>query len=349
MQPKMDFIENFAGLRPLFFNLITTGIIIFVLSNPITSYLYLSNMDQDSTFHAEQNQIYRRFESIKEDENYKVIFLGSSMTREDIDCIVIENYGDYLSCYNLGSSSDIPYLRLLEIPKIIETKPDLVIIEITPNTFANISNLDYLEPIIELRIGLASTIQNENEQKYWRENILEEHEKYLVDNSIEKTLFWNKYRQDILNEGIRNSLSSDAKEIDIKNPARNYSVKNDSELLQLMDSFYDEKGSFFSNDIEKSINLFSIEIMVNSLISNGIDVVFQSQPINPLAINNAPENFWDNYNSSVNKLEKTYHITHYNHFYSENYTFADLTHLDYEGRKNYSSNFANFLNEKGHL
>ena len=134
---------------------------------------------------------------------------------------------------------------MLEIPKIIETEPDLVVIEITPNTFANISNLDYLEPIIELRIGLASTIQNENEQKNWRENILEEHEKYLVDNSIEKTLFWNKYRQDILNEGIRNSLSSDAKEIDMKNPARNYRVKNDSELLQLMDSFYDEKGSFF--------------------------------------------------------------------------------------------------------
>ena len=349
MQPKMDFIENFARLRPLFFNLITTGIIIFVLSNPITSHLYLNSMNQDSTFHAEQNLIYRKFESIKEDENYKVIFLGSSMTREDIDCISIENYGDSLSCYNLGSSSDIPYLRLLEIPKIIETKPDLVVIEITPNTFANISNLDYLEPIIELRIGLASTIQNEKEQTYWRENIIDEHEKYLVDNSIEKTLFWNKYRQDILNEGIRNGLSSDADEIDMKNPARNYSVKNDSELLQLMDSFYDEKGSFFANDIETSINLFSIEIMVNSLMSNGIDVVFQSQPLNPLAINNAPKNFWDNYNSSVNKLEKTYNITHYNHFYSEHYTFADLTHLDYDGRKNYSSNFANFLNEKGHL
>ena len=160
----MDFIKNFAKLRPLFYNLITTGIIIFVLSNPITSHIYLSNMDKDSTFHAEQNQIYRGFESIKEDENYKVIFLGSSMTREDIDCIVIEDYYDSLSCYNLGSSSDIPYLRLLEISKIIETKPDLVVIEITPNTFANISNLNYLDPIIELRIGLASTIQDKEEQ-----------------------------------------------------------------------------------------------------------------------------------------------------------------------------------------
>ena len=137
------------------------------------------------------------------------------MTREDIDCIVIENNYDKLSCYNLGSSSDIPYLRLLEIPKIIEAKPDLVVIEITPNTFANISNLDYLKPIIELRIGLASTIQDENEQVYWRENILNEHEKYLVDNSIEKTLFWNKYRPDILNEVINNRLSS-TKEIDVK-------------------------------------------------------------------------------------------------------------------------------------
>jgi len=126
-------------------------------------------------------------------------------------------------------------------------------------------------------------------------------------------------------------------------------VKNDSELLQLMDSFYDEKGGFFSDNIDQSLNLFSMEIMVNSLILNGIDVVFQSQPINPLAIGNAPENFWDNYNFSVNKLEKTYNLTHYNHFYSENYNFADLTHLDYEGRQNYSSNFAKFLNETGHL
>ena len=348
MEPKIDLIKDFAGLRPLFYNLITAGTIIFVLSNPITSHLYLNNMDKDSTFHAEQNQIYREFEMIKGDENYKIIFLGSSMTREDIDCMVIENYYDSLSCYNLGSSSDIPYLRLLEIPKIIEAKPDLVVIEITPNTFANISNLDYLEPIIELRIGLASTIQDGNEQTYWRENILNEHEKYLVDNSIEKTLFWNKYRQDILNEGIRNSLSS-TKEIDVKSPARNYSMKTDSELLQLMDSFYDEKSGFFSDNIDQSLNLFSMEIMVNSLIINGIDVVFQSQPINSLAINNAPNNFWDNYNSSVNKLEKTYNLTHYNHFYSDDYNFADLTHLDYNGRQNYSIDLAKFLNETRHL
>ena len=349
MQPKMYFIKNFVKLRPLIYNLIITGIIIFVLSNSITSYLYLKNMDKDSTFHAEQNQIYREFENIKEDKNYKVIFLGSSMTREDIDCIVIENDNDSLSCYNLGSSSDIPYLRLLEISKIIEAKPNLVVIEITPNTFANISNLDYLNPIIELRIGLASTLQNEEEQVYWRENILGDHEKYLVDNTIEKTLFWNKYRQDILDEGIKNSLSSESKNIDMKSPARNYSVKNDNELLQLMNSFYDEKGGFFSDDIDQSLNLFSMEIMVNLLILNGIDVVFQSQPINPLAIDNAPKNFWDNYNFSINKLEKTYNITHYNHFYSENYNFADLTHLDYEGRQNYSSNFTKFLNETGHL
>lgn len=348
MKPKMDLIKDFAGLRPLLYNLITTGIIIFVLSNPITSHLYLNNMDKDSTFHAEQNQIYREFDIIKEDENYKVIFLGSSMTREDIDCIVIENNYDKLSCYNLGSSSDIPYLRLLEIPKIIEAKPDLVVIEITPNTFANISNLDYLKPIIELRIGLASTIQDENEQVYWRENILNEHEKYLVDNSIEKTLFWNKYRADILNEVINNRLSS-TKDIDVKSPARNYSVKTNSELMQLMDDFYDEEGAFFSDDIDQSINLISMEIMVNSLILNGIDVIFQSQPINPLAIKNAPENFWDNYNSSVNKLEETYNLTHYNHFYNDGYNFADLTHLDYEGRRDYSINFANFLNETRQL
>ena len=92
-----------------------------------------------------------------------------------------------------------------------------------------------------------------------------------------------------------------------------------------------------------------MEIMLNSLILNGIDIVFQSQPLNPLAINNAPENFWDNYNFSVNKLKKTYNLTHYNHFYSENYNFADLTHLDYEGRQNYSSKFAKFLNETEHL
>lgn len=348
MKPKMDLIKDFAGLRPLLYNLITTGFIIFVLSNPITSHLYLNNMDKDSTFHAEQNQIYREFDIIKEDENYKVIFLGSSMTREDIDCIVIENNYDKLSCYNLGSSSDIPYLRLLEIPKIIEAKPDLVVIEITPNTFANISNLDYLKPIIELRIGLASTIQDENEQVYWRENILNEHEKYLVDNSIEKTLFWNKYRADILNEVINNRLSS-TKDIDVKSPARNYSVKTNSELMQLMDDFYDEEGAFFSDDIDQSINLISMEIMVNSLILNGIDVIFQSQPINPLAIKNAPENFWDNYNSSVNKLEETYNLTHYNYFYNYGYNFADLTHLDYEGRRDYSINFANFLNETRQL
>ena len=48
MQPKMNLIEDFSKLKPLFYNLIITGIIIFVLSNPITSYLYLNNMDKDS-------------------------------------------------------------------------------------------------------------------------------------------------------------------------------------------------------------------------------------------------------------------------------------------------------------
>ena len=65
------------------------------------------------------------------DTNSLVLFWGSSMIREGIDCAQLETASPAVTAYNLAVSGDIPCRRLVELPRAKALNPQRVIIGVS--------------------------------------------------------------------------------------------------------------------------------------------------------------------------------------------------------------------------
>jgi len=328
---------------------ITVFITIVFLIDPILSKnlnLSLNNNTRQSEF----TQTYSNLNEIKDDSNIKMLFVGSSTTREAIDCNQIELELENHSCYNFGSSGDMPYLRLMELPTIIEMDPDYVLIELGPNSFINSSceifsdeqkRECYLN--IQWRLGLASIYQNDNQKEISFNNIINEHQRFIIDNKIEEIRFWNSFRQSIYNQKIAETIRPDP--YDLKSPYRYSQDVPENELLSTIDPFYRSHG-WVPVHPSNSTNLESLIVIIDTLLSNDIEVIFYSTPFNPIAMNVLPSNHWNFYNNSINLLDERYNILHIDEMYSkwDRAEFIDITHLNHQGRASFSKIIINHFN-----
>ncbi len=65
-----------------------------------------------------------------------VLFWGSSMIREGIDCRLLEMHAPQIAAYNFSVSGDIPYRRLVELPRVRRVHPNCVVIGVSyPEVF----------------------------------------------------------------------------------------------------------------------------------------------------------------------------------------------------------------------
>jgi len=82
---------------------------------------------------------YRRIEqqrSAAHATNEVVLFWGSSMIREGVDCAAFNAACTSVSAYNLAVSGDIPCRRLVELPRVKELHPQQVVIGVSyPEAF----------------------------------------------------------------------------------------------------------------------------------------------------------------------------------------------------------------------
>jgi len=70
------------------------------------------------------------------DTNALVLFWGSSMIREGVDCGQLESAVSGVSAYNLAVSGDIPCRRLVELPQAKALRPERVVIGVSyPEVF----------------------------------------------------------------------------------------------------------------------------------------------------------------------------------------------------------------------
>ena len=113
------FRSNQESIKSVVSLLLTLFIFLIIIDPFLFSFVYFSL----PTYYLVDDfgRIYASSEIIKETKGEKILFLGSSITQEGIDCIFIDSETDY-ECFNLGVSSDIPYLRFYEIPLILEAK-----------------------------------------------------------------------------------------------------------------------------------------------------------------------------------------------------------------------------------
>ena len=86
--------------------------------------------------------VYDALDHIDEQDTSSVIGIGSSKMREAFNGEEIKKNSATRSVdfYNLGLAADLPYFRSIQIEPILDTKPELLIIEIGPNSFSQLKS-----------------------------------------------------------------------------------------------------------------------------------------------------------------------------------------------------------------
>ena len=86
--------------------------------------------------------VYDAIEHIEEQDTSAVIAIGSSKIREAFNGEEIKKNSATRSVdfYNLGLAADLPYFRSIQIEPILQTKAEILVIEIGPNSFSKLQS-----------------------------------------------------------------------------------------------------------------------------------------------------------------------------------------------------------------
>ena len=97
-------------------------------------------------------------ESIKNEETKSIITIGSSILQYATDggCISNRLNNDEYRVHNLAMSGANPYTEMLQIPKLIESKPSMVLLDLGPNALWDFYESKQLDEYIELRFSILS-------------------------------------------------------------------------------------------------------------------------------------------------------------------------------------------------
>ena len=118
---------------------ITSFIVTLILVNPILSDAVDRKLIDGSVMELGRYHFtFEAYDYISKDNAPSVVTWGSSKMRESFDGLDMEKHSvhDDANFYNLGYASEHPYLRLPELSSLISAKPDVLVLELGPNTFS---------------------------------------------------------------------------------------------------------------------------------------------------------------------------------------------------------------------
>jgi hypothetical protein len=302
--------------------------------------------------------VFDAYDVIENDDGASIIFLGSSKMREAINGNLIEQInGDEVNIYNLAYAGERPYYRMIEIEQIIQAKPEIVVLELGPNSFSKMQNPISGQSLWIMR-QLVSLSGNPAPQGMYYSQ-LTENDKYLLpssqieiaDNlsthfrqSIELTyssfLDYEEKKWDCsINVQCAPYFKHDEFEQYLRYPPQfpnwlaQYRESGRTEIYydKYLDSFYNH--SLHTVEGEYNTNHRAYDFIIDSLVSEGIEVVIIALPYNPRAQNNAPLDHWEYVNNSIINYGENEEITLVDWFWEDwgEESFVDISHFSSVG------------------
>jgi len=305
------------------------------------------------------------YEHINDVESPKVIFLGSSKMREAADGHLFEAHSviEDAQFFNLAYASERPYMRMLELESLISAKPDVLVMEVGPNSFSAMQTplsevdaermnallyhrpltqsnefLDYLEKedLTVLDIGLRSKLNGSS--TYGFQAI----ENALVDRFGAEETGWGCEEQPN-NVRCVPSVDSQYYESYLRQPPQ-----FSNSLNRIKGQGEEKLAEFYGPTLDKYVtssyhnpegvynkNHNSYDYIINKSIESGIKVVLVSLPYNPVMMDRIDQARWDYVTDALQLYQnrdglKVIDLMSSSFFNNDVY-FNDFSHMSKEG------------------
>lgn len=354
----------------LFASLMVSIVVFFFLSNSVLSLVNDSLMRDGSMLTGTRYTITKdALISIGEDNTNSVIGTGSSQMFKGLDggCVGEVLFNE-ANVYNIAQPSSRPYTDMLHIPRIVDSSPEIVLIEIAPNLLMNTSKSS--EEYVELRFKLDSMNQNALDVGGWVDIIDPEHKEWIALDSYDRMKFKQEYFPSAIEERLNRLFFNettaretgaygwipDKSSPDWENylqtpifPADRYGFDGDtSEQRETYNETQMSKTGNYKPSYYGSQSHLALDYQISTLLENEIKVIIVTPPYHPMSMTYVSEGKWDGLNQTLEYYSEWPGVTIFDQTWATGWQdqhFYDRNHLDDEGRLEFCNRIAPVIDQ----
>ena len=262
-----------------------------------------------------------------------VLFWGSSMIREGVDCTLLESEAPELATYNFSVSGDIPYRRMVELAPVAELRPECVVIGVSyPEVFESRAPFDDQVAVLPpgayqklsaparglLEAKVSAVIGRSDWERFWQQR------KYFFSAACWK-----------LGVPDRSNPIPPGYTANLKNPFVYTHSTAAPDLVKFLDSRANDYPPYTSSmvtDPASGLSGRSLKLIVDELIRQGIGVKLMNMPLHPCltaAISGARRTILQHYLKTL--MSPSVQVFDYQTVLPAD-CFTDLVHLNAKGR-----------------
>ncbi len=314
--------------------------------------------------------VYDALEHINQQDSKSVISIGSSKMREAFNGEEIQKNSATKSVefYNLGIASDRPYFRAIQIEPIIESKPEILVIEIGPNSFSRLNSplsqvsldrmnaLLYDRPLssgeeyrdildnedkINLHLDFKDRISNRNDASFeaFELNLEtyfgEENEGWDCDTKFDDVRCVPPPESELFHTYVKyppqfNNAIEYFRSLNDGSLENFYGERLDNYLLK---SYHQPEGYYNKNHQ-------ALDFIINETIESDIEILLVGIPYNPILKERLQPDAWQYYNESmeVYSQREDLHVIDlmWDPLLSSEHYFNDYSHFSREGENQFT-------------
>jgi hypothetical protein len=305
------------------------------------------------------------YEYIEKHSDYSIIAIGSSKMREAFDGQLLGQLDDSNhDFFNLATAGDRPYVRMLEISAILELNPEIIIIEIGPNTFSSLatpvpgsvhSRMAHLISLGSVDLDtFPNNVLNSTDEVMLPNSrsdqlkLLASYVPIAIEDTIEIELFSGEqpYPCSGSRANVRcvplpnNSTYDEYLRYPTQFPNSLEVIKAGNSSRWTIEEFYGPaldayiNRSYHNPEGVLNKNQVAFEYMIEQFTEAGIEVVLVGLPYNPVLLNRLSIGQWNYYNTSIETYTDMPFVTVYDMMWDndwEDFHFNDYTHMSKEG------------------
>lgn len=335
---------------------IQSTIVSTVISDQMVSSTIISSPSYSKTFPA--------LHSLEDYEGKKVIAIGSSIIQYAVDGKCIMEQMDIKSgVFNLAVSGANPYTEILQIPALIRSSPELVLLDLGPNGLWEYYESESLNNYIEFRFTINSILMKNEDYGDWYDLVLDEHKQWIAVTDLERIEMSQSYSQRSIEQSLleffheyseyisyteRSAKPGDADWFDsLMTPnflAPKYELLNETTVRDLIDDnmVKKKKQGVYNPKFNNTLNHASLEYIIDELRSNDIEVMLVASPHHPFVYENLDAGQLDGFNFTINDLSERYNTSVLNMYWEtwDGKMFRDRSHLGDLGREYFCERIA---------
>ena len=299
---------------------------------------------------------------ISQHDDDAVIAIGSSIIQASVDgvCITDAMSTPDTNVFNLGISGANPYTEILQIPALINAKPELVLLDLGPNGLWNYNTDDSLNEYIQFRFTINSIMMNQDDIGDWTTLIRDEDRQWLAYTLEERMRLTQSYSQKSVDYILQNMASTFIEDVegDSRAPlpgdddwhqylmqpymssfARppNFELKSELEIQQYLDEKMPRKAKqgVYNPRSNGTLNHAAYEYIISELREAEIPILMVATPHHPKVNSYLSAGQLDGFNETFNRFANLSGVYGLNMYWEEWHSvmFRDRNHLGDAGRE----------------